>query len=162
MGPHGLAAPAPDWSSCSQSEGVVDSGLANWLRGSGQGGPGPPFVLSSAAPRAPPPGPRLGGTLPPAFHRCAYPHPRAQAGATEELQAAAEDPTKWPLPGRPPFSPLSDHPTPNLLTHRRKNPQPETRPALGLTLDKPFQFCPLVPLPLLSPCLLGLVDKKNP
>ena len=61
-----------------------------------------------------------------------------------------------------PFSPLSNHPTPNLLTHRRKNPQPETRPALGLTLDKPFQFCPLVPLPLLSPCLLGLVDKKNP
>lgn len=61
-----------------------------------------------------------------------------------------------------PFSPLSNHPPPNLLTHRRKNPQPETRPALGLTLDKPFQFCPLVPLPLLSPCLLGLVDKKNP
>ena len=61
---------------------------------------------------------------------------------------------RTPLSGRSraglPFSPLSNHPPRNVVTHRRKNPQPETRPALGLNLDKRFQFCPSVPLPLLS------------
>lgn len=88
VGPYGLATPAPDWPKSSQSEGVVSSCLANWLRGEGQGGAGLPFVLSSAAPRAPPRGP-----LPLGLHAAGAPTPEpglGPSGAAGGLQAAAE------------------------------------------------------------------------
>ena len=90
VGPYGLVAPAPDWPRRSQSEGVVSSCLANWLRGAGQGGVGLPFVLPSAAPRAPPQGP-----LPPGLRAAGSPTPDpglGPPGAAAGLQAAAEAP----------------------------------------------------------------------
>ena len=67
-------------------------------------------------------GPASGVPLPTAFHLCVYPHPRAQVGATEELQAAAEDPTKWPLPGRPPLQSPFQPPYPQLAHTQEKEP----------------------------------------
>ncbi|XP_039082213.1 collagen alpha-1(I) chain-like [Hyaena hyaena] len=61
VGPHGLADPASDWSSCSQSEGAVSSGRDDWSPRAGRGGGGAPFcsfLLGAAGPasRAPSPG----------------------------------------------------------------------------------------------------------
>lgn len=91
-------------------------------------GAGLPFVLSSSAPRAPPPA--LGRPGP----------PQPGAGAAGELvggcrlQAAARRPSKMAARGaRPP-------PAPSLFTRKRKNQPPDTRPVQGLTLDKPFPF----------------------
>lgn len=162
VGPHGLAAPAPDWSPCSQSEGVVDSGLANWLRGACRGGAGPPFVLSSAAPRARLLGPASGVRYRQRSTVARTPIPELRLGPLGSCRLRPRTLLSGRSRASLPFSPLSNHPPPNMLTHRRKNPQPETRPVLGLTLGKRFQFCPSVHLPLLSPCFLGLVEKKNP
>ena len=117
VGPHGLAAPAPDWSPCSQSEGVVDSGLANWLRGACQGGAGPPFVLSSAAPRARLLGPASGVRYRQRSTVARTPIPELRLGPLGSCRLRPRTLLSGRSRASLPFSPLSNHPPPNMLTH---------------------------------------------
>lgn len=115
------------------------------------------LLFSPPRPRRPRlPGPASGSPAAPAPQLWAPPHPKAPVGAAGRLPVAVEAPPSWPLLGPAPLSPPPHPPD----WHGRKNQLPETQPAQGLTLDKPFQLRPSVPCPCFLPVSQDLGTRR--
>lgn len=147
VGPHGLAAPAPDWSPTGQSEVSVSCGRADWppraSRGRGRGS----LLFFLRLRGAPHPRSRLPG-----------PPPGAGPGRGDVVgaQAAARRPSKMAARGARPC------PRPRLVHRQEKDPPPDTRPARALTLPQPARSPSLGSGALAPSGLLGAVQRSAP